>query len=264
MPRATDSSHSAAPQRPDEALARVVTESMPGGVLIADATGLITLVNRQIEIQFGYTRDELIGQSVDILLPDSLRAAHAAHRPAFMAMPEERALGSGRELLGRRRDGSEFPIEVGLKPLTTEYGPSVLAVIVDVTARRQLEQATRFVVEEQLEFERLVAELSASFINLPADRVDDAIRDALQRIGEALDLDRCTFFRIQAEGVAVAPVFWHRPGLPPPPAPFPITERTPWVHETILAGRTMSFQASRTFPTRSTGRRTVRSAFSPP
>jgi formate hydrogenlyase transcriptional activator len=137
---------------------------------------------------------------------------------------------------------------VGLKPLTTEYGPSVLAVIVDVTARRQLEQATRFVVEEQLEFERLVAELSASFINLPADRVDDAIRDALQRIGEALDLDRCTFFRIQAEGVAVAPVFWHRAGLPPPPAPFPITERTPWVHETILAGRTMSFASLEDIP----------------
>ena len=149
-------------------------------------------------------------------------------------------MGAASELRCRRRDGSEFPAEVGLSPLTTENGTFVLAVVIE-SATRQIEATSPSIAEGQLEFERLVAELSASFINLPADRVDDAMRDALRRIGEALDLDRCTFFRIQPDGVAVAPVFWHRAGIPPPPAPFPLRQ-APWVYETILAGKLLSFE----------------------
>ena len=149
-------------------------------------------------------------------------------------------MGTARELLCRRRDGSEFRAEVGLSPLTTENGTFVLAVVIESTTP-QIEATSPSIAEGQLEFERLVAELSASFINLPADRVDDAMRDALRRIGEALDIDRCTFFRIQPDGVAVAPVFWHRPGIPPPLAPFPLRQ-APWVYETILAGKILSFE----------------------
>ena len=224
--RAHDSSQSIRPGRQAEALARAVAESMPGGVLVVDAAGVIVLANRQIESQFGYSCAELVGQSIDILLPESSRAAHAAHRANVMATPDARPMGTGRELLCRRRDGSEFPAEVGLSPLTTEDGTFVLAVVIE-NATPQIEATSRSIAEGQLEFERLVAELSASFINLPADRVDDAMRDALRRIGEALDLDRCTFFRIQPDGTAVAPVFWHRRGVSPPPAPFPLKEQVP-------------------------------------
>ena len=222
-------------------LARAVAESMPGGVLIVDAEGVIALANRQIESQFGYNCDELIGQSINILLAESSRAAHAADRESVMATRDARTRGAARELLCRRRDGSEFPAEIGLRRLPTHNGTFVLAVAID-NATPQTEATTRSTAEGQLEFERLVAELSASFINLPADRVDDAMRDALRRIGEALDLDRCTFFRIQADGVAVAPVFWHRAGIPPPLAPFPLRQ-APWVFETVLAGKLLSFES---------------------
>jgi len=189
-----------------EALFRLVAESLPSGVLLVDSAGLIMLANQQIELQFGYTRDELIAQSIDMLLPASHRAAHAAHREGFMTMPRARPMGAGRDLFGRRRDGSEFPIEVGLRPMATEHGTFVLAVVVDLTARRHVEHTHSLTVEGQLEFERLVSGLSASFINLPADRVDDAMREALRRIGEARNLDRCTFFRIQPDSTAVTPV----------------------------------------------------------
>ena len=82
-----------------EALARAVAESMPGGVLVVDAAGVIAMANRQIESQFGYSCDELVGQSIDILLPESSRAAHAAHRASVMARPDARPMGAGRQLL---------------------------------------------------------------------------------------------------------------------------------------------------------------------
>ena len=94
--RAHDSSQSIRPGIQAEALARAVAESMPGGVLVVDAAGVIALANRQIESQFGYSCAELVGQSIDILLPESSRAAHAAHRANFMAMPEARPMGAGR------------------------------------------------------------------------------------------------------------------------------------------------------------------------
>jgi formate hydrogenlyase transcriptional activator len=238
--RPHDSSQSTRPGIQAEALARAVAESMPGGVLVVDAAGAIALANHQIESQFGYSCAELVGQSIDILLPESSRAAHAAHRAGVIATPGAHPMRAGRELLFRRRDGSEFPAEVGLSPLATDDGTFVLAVVIE-NATPQIEATSRSVAEGQLEFERLVAALSASFINLPAERVDDAMRDALRRIGEALDLDRCTFFRIQPDGTATAPVAWHRPGVSPPPAPVALKEQYPRVHETVHAGVVLCF-----------------------
>ncbi len=98
-------------------------------------------------------------------------------------------------------------------------------------------------LEGQLEFERLVARLSASFINLPADRVDDAMRDALGQIGEALHLDRCTFFRIQPDFTVIAPAGWAAPGIPLAPSPISLKQELPWVHQTILAGEVLCFSS---------------------
>jgi PAS domain S-box-containing protein len=104
-----------------------------------DMAGRILLVNRQIEIQFGYTRDELVGQSVEYLIPERFRVQHQGHRARFLAAPAARPMGTGRDLFGLRKNGTEFPIEIGLQPITTATGRHVLASIVDTTERRHKE-----------------------------------------------------------------------------------------------------------------------------
>jgi PAS domain S-box-containing protein len=216
-------------------------EWLPSGVLILGPDGTIAVVNRELERQFGYAREELIGQSVDVLLPESLRLAHAAHRAGFMTGPVARRMGAGRNLLGSRRDGSQFPVEVSLKPIQTEHGTFVLAVV-DTTAPTGIDnQGNRLATAGRIEFEKLVAELFVKFINLPADQVLPAIQDALRRIGEGLDLDRCSFYRIQPDGMLVDAVTWVRQGFPLPPAPVPAAESFPWALEMMRSGRLLCF-----------------------
>src|SRR5262249_32177957 len=82
---------------------------------------------------------ELVGKSVDILVPERFRAIHSAHRAKFLAKPEAIVVGAGRELSARRKDGTEFPVEIGLNPIETPHGMLVLAAVVDVTARKRAE-----------------------------------------------------------------------------------------------------------------------------
>ncbi len=122
---------------------RLAVESAPNGVVMVNAEGHIVLVNTQMEKMFGYGRDDLLGQPVELLVPDRFRGAHPGHRAAFFAGPAMRAMGAGRDLNGRRRDGSEFPVEIGLTPIDAHEGLLVLATIVDITARKQGEEALR-------------------------------------------------------------------------------------------------------------------------
>ena len=159
-------------------------------------------------------------------------------------IPEDpRAADPCQARLGRRQDGSRFPVEIAVNPVTTGQGTFVLATVVDITARCEAEAASGAAVAGQLEFERLVAELSAKFINLPAEQVDGAIRDALRQIGETLDLDRCTFFRIQPDGMLIEPVSWQAPGISPQVTGVRGHERFPWAVETLLAGREVCFKS---------------------
>jgi PAS domain S-box-containing protein len=224
-----------------ESLFRFAIESLPTGVVVVDTNGTIVLVNRQLEEQFGYSRDELVGRSVDMLVPEDLRAAHADHRRRFQATPGVRPMGDGQDLSGLRRDGSRFPIEIRLTPVETEHGCFVLASVVDITARRELERAAVAAIAGRLEFERLVAELSVQFINLPPDQVYAAIRTALRKIGEAMDLDRCTFFRIEPDGSLVDPVSWERDGISTVSGPISGRDRFPWALDTVVAGGLVNF-----------------------
>ena len=224
-----------------EGLWRLAVDSWPGGVLVLEVDGTIALVNRQIEVQFGYSRDELTGQRVDLILPDALPSVRAAAQ--VVTTPEPRATGGASDLIARRRDGSEFPIEIGWNSIRTDGGAFVLAAVRDTTTRRQVEQATIRTSDEQLELERLVAELSVKFINLSADEVELAIREALGQIGESLDLDRCNFYRIQPDGMLIDPVSWVRPGFSPPPTPVAASRSFPWALETLRAGQTLSFSS---------------------
>ena len=119
---------------------RLVVESSPSGMLMVDESGTILLVNRQIEQLFGYERAELIGQSVERLVPQRMRSHHAGDRAEFFAHSESRAMGKGRDLYGMRKDGREFPLEIGLNPIRMSDGMRVLASVVDISERKRAEQ----------------------------------------------------------------------------------------------------------------------------
>jgi len=120
---------------------RLVVESAPNGIVVADEAGTIVMVNERAEQQFGYPRDEFVGLSIEQLVPERYRSAHGGLRSAFHRRPEPRAMGAGRDLYAVRRDGSEFPVEIALTPIPRDGGMWVLSSIVDITERKQA-QAT--------------------------------------------------------------------------------------------------------------------------
>ncbi len=120
---------------------RLVVEAAPNAMLMIDRERRITLVNQRTEDLFGYPREALLGQPVELLVPDRFRGAHPAQVEGFFAQPRARAMGAGRELFGRRKDGSEVPIEIGLNPIETAQGLFVLASIIDITERKRAEAA---------------------------------------------------------------------------------------------------------------------------
>jgi PAS domain S-box-containing protein len=126
---------------------RQIVEAAPNAMVLVGKSGLIEMVNTQAEIIFGYSRDELLGQSIDCLLPERFRHHHPQHRAEFFSDLQPRAMGAGRDLYGRRKDGSEFPVEVGLNPIETEEGIKVLSAITDISARKRMEERFRQVVE---------------------------------------------------------------------------------------------------------------------
>jgi len=119
---------------------RIAVEVCPSGMIVTGDDGAILLLNREIERLFGYHRDELLGRSIDLLLPEQLRAAHAQHRRTFSLRPAIRHFGVGRDFRGRRKDGSEFPVEVGLNPVHAGDGALVVCAVVDISERKRLER----------------------------------------------------------------------------------------------------------------------------
>jgi PAS domain S-box-containing protein len=125
-------------KRLEERFARVI-EASPYGQLLVDAQGIIQLINPSLLALFGYSKEELLGQSMDMLLPERYRMGHHRHRENYLSNPSLRAMGVGRDLTGRHKNGSEIPIEIGLNPVDTDTGIMVLAAVTDITARKRLE-----------------------------------------------------------------------------------------------------------------------------
>src|SRR6266566_3842107 len=132
---------------PGEARFRAMVESAPHGVVMVDGSGEIVFVNRETERLFGYTREELLGRPIEQLVPDRFRERHPGFRAAYFANPETRPMGKGRDLFGRRKDGSEIAVEIGLNPIAAGDGHFVLASIIDITDRKRTEERFQLVVE---------------------------------------------------------------------------------------------------------------------
>ena len=122
---------------------RLAVQSAPSGIVMTDAKGRILLVNKQIEKYFGYSQEELIGRLIEILVPQRFRGKHPTFRKDFGKNPEARPMGAGRDLFGLRKDGSEFPIEIGLSPTHTGSGMLVLSTVVDISERKRMEMELR-------------------------------------------------------------------------------------------------------------------------
>ncbi|MFB3854154.1 MAG: ATP-binding protein [Vicinamibacterales bacterium] len=157
--------HALRAQAQTEAMFRAVLESAPYAVLTVDERGKIVLANSQAELLFGYPRQDLLGASIEQLLPEDLRAVHSAHRQDYHANPRVRPMGPGLDLRARRRDGNTFPAEISLSPLETDHGTLVTAIVRDVSEeRRAQDERARLIREQAARIEAEATERRSAFL----------------------------------------------------------------------------------------------------
>lgn len=144
----------------DDDIYRSLLESAAEGIIVVDAEGRIVMANGTAGELFGYDREELPGREVEILLPESQREAHRAHRAGYLANPRNRAMGIGLDLIARRKDGSEFPVEIALSHAGEGNNMLVMASVSDITLRKQWEEEkTRFMGERIRDLEQTLRTL---------------------------------------------------------------------------------------------------------
>lgn len=217
----------------DEERFRRVIESAPNGLLMIDKEGIISLCNAQIETIFGYKKAELVGRSIEILIPERFRGVYPEYRRQFFNSPQARQLVAGRDLYGLRKDGTQVPIEIGLNPLEINDGNFVLASIVDITVRKALEDDLRASAKalrlKNSEMEQFVSTVShdlksplvtsTGFLGLLKEDIKDqrydAVMDSIERLERAntrmtqliddlLQLSRVGIIELRPEKVDVA------------------------------------------------------------
>ena len=136
------------PQMSDgDAKFQALLEAAPDAIVIVDRAGTIQLVNAEAERLFGYTRDELLGRGIETLVPERYRSDHVAHRARYQTAARTRPMGAGYDLFARRKDGSEFPVEISLSPVVTEDGPATISAIRDITDRKRADEKFRALLE---------------------------------------------------------------------------------------------------------------------
>ena len=185
---------------------RQAVESSPNAIIMVDESGTIVMVNAQAEASFGYLRTELIGQPIEILVPERFRSAHVGFRQAYLAIPVSRPMGVGRELYGLRKNGVEFPVEIGLSLIDSHEETLILTTIVDITTRKATEAAIRqaqvnlAIAQSEIKIaQRIQASLSPSApiksshfevtgYCLPADQVGGDYFDYFYRNEDRLDM----------------------------------------------------------------------------
>ena len=215
---------------------RAVVDASPNGILVADADGMIVLVNRELERQFGYTRGELLGQPVELLVPDAPRVL----QPPLAQGQQPRPASADVEPRGRRKDGSLFPVVIDVRPVSIDGGATI-ASIVDVTEQRRLESPQLESIADQRVFEQFLADLSVQLVELPESCLDTTIREALARISLQCQVERATLYRLTPAGLPLGVVSWAAPGLSPVPEDENLATQFPWARERLRAGETLAF-----------------------
>jgi PAS domain S-box-containing protein len=165
----------------EERFKRVV-DAAPSAMIMINDAGSISMVNLQAERMFGYSCSELLGQSVEMLVPERFRDHHPGMRRAFFNDPKSRPVGAGRDLYALRKDGSEFAVEIGLNPIETEDGPMVLSAVVDITDRKNKEERTKAALLEKDILLREIhhrvknnLQIIHSLLDLQASRIEDSV-----------------------------------------------------------------------------------------
>jgi formate hydrogenlyase transcriptional activator len=210
----------------------VLFESAPDAMLTTDHQGRIRDVNAETEKQFGYSRQELIGESVERLIPARLRETHRLHREVYQQAPVYRPMDRRDKLFALHKDGHEFPVEISLSPVASENGMMFYCVIRDISQRESVLEE----LQRHLELEQVLSALSGKFINLPADRLDQEITCGLQALVECLDNDRAHLGQIDpANGDIVVTHFWCRPGFSPFETRI-LKGSLPWLEARIRSG----------------------------
>ena len=208
---------------------RELLESAPDAVVLVDAHGKIKLVNRRTAELFGYEPHELIDREVELLVPNRFRAGHLPHRAGYVANPRTREMGAGLELYGRRRDGSEFPVEISLSPMQAEGDEMVIAIVRDVSERRAAERERTELGLEQAALRR-VATLVARAV--PAEELFAVVTE---EVGRLLDVDHAHLGRYQSDNTVTILADSSSAG-----DPFPVGGR--W----SLVGESLSSQVAQT------------------
>lgn len=164
-----------------EANFRYLLEVAPDAIVLVDMAGRICLINSEAERMFGYRREELVGQTIEVLLPDRFRGGHHHHRARFHAEPRTRPMGTGLDLYAQRRDGTEFPVEISLSPTRADTGGAVISVIRDITDRKlAAQERERLLASEREKGEQL---------KLAVREAHHRIKNNLQAISDLLYLE---------------------------------------------------------------------------
>ena len=191
-----------------------VLDALTDGVALAADDGVLALVNRRLADMFGYQPAELLGRPVESLIPADLRAAHRRHRARYAQAPKARPMGAGGRLVGLRKDGATFPVEISLSPVPTATGRFTLAVIRDVTETRRREDladlARAAVAEQAHRGQDLLDRIASSLLHvgaslqaaadLPGDVASERIADAIRRLDDTIREIRDHVFAARSHG----------------------------------------------------------------